>query len=84
MERLITSELANILSPYESRGWRFELDKSTTPGYKGMLVLIYTIPNQPPRIERFHNDGDFARNISKFLAGVQVLAHGSRRHHTMA
>ncbi len=80
MDITIPQDLAIILSLYESKGWSFRYAKSINQSYKNKVVLYFTIPNQPPRFERFPaDDPRLIQKISAFLAQTQVLAHEAHR-----
>ena len=76
MDLAIDQDLATILSPYQKNGWHFRYAKSINNSFHNMVVLYFTIPNQPPRFERFQqNDPHILQKIANFLATTQVLAH---------
>jgi hypothetical protein len=80
MDLVINEELATILRPYQQKGWAFRYSRSINPHFKKMVVLYYTIPNQPPRFERFDpQDPQMLEKVSVLLAGAQILSHQSQR-----
>lgn len=85
MDLVISDELASILRPYEQKGWIFRYSRSINPHFKKMVVLYYTIPNQPPRFERFDpQESEMLQKVSILLAGAQVLGHEAQRQPHMA
>lgn len=80
MDLKIPNDLANMLSIYEDKGWTFRYAKSINHSYPNKVVLYFTIPNQPPRFERFQKDDPrLVHKITDFLARTQVLAHEAHR-----
>lgn len=80
MDLAIPIDLARILSIYEDKGWSFRYAKSINISHKNKVVLYFTIPNQPPRFERFSQDDPrLMQKIKTFLAKIQVLAHEAHR-----